>query len=418
MRIIPRRIEMRALRYPGWKMLYGRRKTGKSFIAGRFIDHDLYYFVQRDGAILERKSSSRLSYRELLKELSENLGKKTIVIDEFHRLPEEFLDFLHANAGAGEKDLILLTSTLWLSLRLLSKKESPLLGIVLPIKIGLIDEREVITKLSEEVRGKELVEASTYLREPMLVPLYRPPLREFITQYLYSSGPVVEDLIGEAFTEEEILFSEVYRGILHAIADGKSKSGEIASYLLSRGLLDSPSSIQKYLKVLSTMDIIKKVPIFRKRRRFSYSIASPLLDLHFYLSSKYAYTELETPLEFIRSAVNEKVPRHVEKYIESLLSKVYGLRPVRIEEPDLEVDIALRGFKHLELVGEVKWKSRVRREEVWKIEKKLSRFNCRKVLVVPDESVLETEPKTVEVLAPEDLLTLAQESLKKELQED
>ncbi|AMQ17886.1 ATP-binding protein [Thermococcus peptonophilus] len=418
MRIIPRRIEMKTLRYPGWKMLYGRRKTGKSFIASRFLYHDLYYFVQRDGAILERRSGARLSYHELLKELSKNLGKKTIVIDEFHRLPEEFLDFLHANAGRGESDLILLTSTLWLSLRLLSKKESPILGIVLPIKIGLIDEREVIIELSKEVSGKELVEASTYLREPMLVPLYKPPLREFMAQYLYSSGPVVEDLIGEAFTEEEILFSEVYRAILHAVADGKSKSGEIASYLLSQGLLDSPSSIQKYLKVLSTMDIIRKVPIFRKRRRFSYSIASPLLDLHFYLSSKYAYTELETPLEFIRNAVNEKVPRHVEKYIENLLGKVYGLRPVRIEEPDLEVDVALQGFKRLELVGEVKWKSRVKREEVWKIEEKLSRFNCRKVLVVPDESVLESEPKTVEVLTPEDLLTLAQESLRKELGEE
>lgn len=295
MRIIPRRIEMKTLRYPGWKMLYGRRKTGKSFIASRFLDHDLYYFVQRDGAILERRSGARLSYQELLKELSKNLGEKTIVIDEFHRLPEDFLDFLHANAGRSEKDLVLLTSTLWLSLRLLSKKESPLLGVVLPIKIGLIDEREVIIELSKEVSGKELVEASTYLREPMLVPLYKPPLREFMAQYLYSSGPVVEDLIGEAFTEEEILFSEVYRAILHAVADGKSKSGEIASYLVSQGLLDSPSSIQKYLKVLSTMDIIRKVPIFRKRRRFSYSIASPLLDLHFYLSSKYAYTELETP---------------------------------------------------------------------------------------------------------------------------
>lgn len=277
MRIIPRRIEMKTLRYPGWKMLYGRRKTGKSFIASRFLDHDLYYFVQRDGAILERRSGARLSYQELLKELSKNLGgEKTIVIDEFHRLPEDFLDFLHANAGRSEKDLVLLTSTLWLSLRLLSKKESPLLGgVVLPIKIGLIDEREVIIELSKEVSGKELVEASTYLREPMLVPLYKPPLREFMAQYLYSSGPVVEDLIGEAFTEEEILFSEVYRAILHAVADGKSKSGEIASYLVSQGLLDSPSSIQKYLKVLSTMDIIRKVPIFRKRRRFSYSIASP-----------------------------------------------------------------------------------------------------------------------------------------------
>jgi len=32
MRIIPRRIELHAMRYPCWKMIYGRRKTGKTFL--------------------------------------------------------------------------------------------------------------------------------------------------------------------------------------------------------------------------------------------------------------------------------------------------------------------------------------------------------------------------------------------------
>lgn len=51
------------------------------------------------------------------------------------------------------------------------------------------------------------------------------------------------------------------------------------------------------------------------------------------------YIELEILFEFIRSVVNEKVLRYVEKYIESLLGKVYGFRLVRIEEFDFEVDI-------------------------------------------------------------------------------
>jgi len=268
-------------------------------------------------------------------------------------------------------------------------------------------------ELSREVKGKELVEASVYLREPMLVPAYEPPLREFLEGFLASSGPVVGELIGETFTEEEVFFSEVYRAILHSIADGKSKSGEVASYLLSRNLLDSPSSVQKYLRALSSMGLIRKMPIFGKKRRFRYSVSSPLLDLHFYLETKYAYTELETPMEFIRKAIDYKLPKHVEDFVADLLAKVYGLRRVSVELPKLGLDIALQGFKRLEIAGEVKWKERIKRDEIRKIEEKLSHFDCKKVLVVPNRDVLEREPEGIEVLTPNDLLEIAKESLER-----
>ena len=161
------------------------------------------------------------------------------------------------------------------------------------------------------------------------------------------------------------------------------------------------------------MGLIRKMPIFGKRRRSRYSIASPLLDLHFYLEAKYAYTELETSVEFIRKAVDYKLPRHAEDFIADLLAKAHGLRRVSAELPELELNIALQGFKRLELVGEVKWKERVKRSEVQKIEEKLSRFDCHRVFVVPSEDVLEREPEGIEVLTPEDLLEIARESLKK-----
>ncbi|WP_297486789.1 ATPase [Thermococcus sp.] len=343
-------------------------------------------------------------------EFIKRLGEGVTVIDEFHRLPREFLDTLHAYSPEGE--VILITSTLWLAMRLLGERESPLLGIVVPVRIGLIDEREILAELSKEIEGKELVEASVYLREPVLVPLYRPSLREFLTDYFHSSGALVREIVGEAFSEEELRLSEVYLAVLHSIADGKSKSTEIGNYLLSGGLIEAPSSVQKYLKVLTAMGLVRKKPIHGKKKRFRYSIASPLLDLHFYLEAKYAYTELETPREFIRRAIDEKLPRHVEGFVESLLAKIYGLRPVSVEMPELELDIALEGFKKLELVGEVKWKNRVKREEVRRIEEKLGKFNCRKVLIVPSVEVLEREPEGIDVLTPEELLKLAKESLK------
>ncbi|WP_456366844.1 ATPase [Thermococcus sp.] len=414
MRIIHRKIELRALEGPGWKMLYGRRKTGKTFLVQNFIDYDEFFFVGRDGVVYDRANGETMTSAEFMNVFPRLLKDGKVVVDEFHRLPSSFLDLLHAYSGSGE--LILITSTLWLARRVLLGKGSPLLGIVTPLKVGLIDEREALVELSKELKGRELVEASTYLREPLLVQPYKPPLRGFLTDYLFSAGPMIRELIGEAFTEEEKELTAVYEAVMKGIASGKRTSTELSSLLYSRGLIekDNPGVLQRYLSILTDMGVLRKVPVVGKRRKkFSYRHLSPLLDLHFYIEEKYAYTELETPMEFIERAVNEKVPKAVEGFVEALLSKVYGLRPVRIERPELELDIALQGFKRLELVGEVKWKNRVKGEEVKKIEDKLEKFDCRRVLVVPSEEVLEKTPRRVEILTAEDLLELAGESLKK-----
>lgn len=416
MRIIHRRIELSRLEGEGWKMLYGRRKTGKTFLVRNFLDYDEFFFVEREGMVRDLNEGSTMTYGEFMRLFPRLLKGGKVVVDEFHRLPDRFLDLLHAYSGTGE--LILITSTRWLAKRKLLGTGSPLLGIVQPIRIDPIDEREILAEMSREVRGKELIEASTYLREPILVPLYRSPLREFLAGYLSSSGLLIGELVGEAFTEEERELTEVYRAIMKGIADGKETSTELSSFLYSLSLIskDNPGVLQRYLGVLTDMGILRRTQVTGKRRKkFVYRHASPLFDLHFYLEAKYAYTELETPVEFIRKAIDRKLPRHVEAFVEGLLAKSLGLRPVRIEMPDLELDIALQGFKKLEVVGEVKWKERVKREEVRRIEEKLNRFDCRRILVVPDENVLERKPEGVEVLTPEDLVEIAKEGMERSI---
>jgi len=127
------------------------------------------------------------------------------------------------------------------------------------------------------------------------------------------------------------------------------------------------------------------------------------------------FSQKLTPREFIRKAIDEKLPRHVEGFIERLLAKAYGLRPVKVELPDLELDVALQGFKRLELVGEVKWRKGIKASEIHRIEEKLSRFKCKRVLVVPNERVLERKPDGIEVLTPWELLEIAEESLETSL---
>jgi hypothetical protein len=59
-----------------------------------------------------------ISY-EYLKDLLIREKEKRVIIDEFHRLPEEFLDSLQAYGS--ELNLVLVTSTFWLSRKILEE---------------------------------------------------------------------------------------------------------------------------------------------------------------------------------------------------------------------------------------------------------------------------------------------------------
>ena len=83
---------------------------------------------------------------------------------------------------------------------------------------------------------------------------------------------------------------------------------------------------------------------------------SPVVDFAYYLNAKYGFFETRLPDETVERVFREKMPRYVERLFERLLTKHYSLQPVRIEMPDLEVDIALLRNKKLHLVAEVKWK--------------------------------------------------------------
>ena len=63
-----------------WILLYGRRKTGKTFLVKNFVKHDEYFFIKRDRTIINSKSISYETFMELLKEYSKT--GKIISIDE------------------------------------------------------------------------------------------------------------------------------------------------------------------------------------------------------------------------------------------------------------------------------------------------------------------------------------------------
>ena len=43
-----------------WLLIYGRRKTGKTFLVENFLKYDEYFFVKRDRTILSKKDQKEI----------------------------------------------------------------------------------------------------------------------------------------------------------------------------------------------------------------------------------------------------------------------------------------------------------------------------------------------------------------------
>ncbi|MEM3647512.1 MAG: AAA family ATPase, partial [Thermofilum sp.] len=150
-----------------WVLVYGRRKTGKTFLVSNFVKYDEYFFVKTSRGIVTKDGDS-ISYEAFLEILKRALDEgKTVVVDEFHRLGQDFFDFLHYAKKRGK--LILISSTLFLSRKLVSAK-SPLLGLFAEVPIGLISLRDCLKALEGfNLSKKDRLELAILLREPIAV---------------------------------------------------------------------------------------------------------------------------------------------------------------------------------------------------------------------------------------------------------
>lgn len=378
-----------------WTLVYGRRKTGKTFFIKNFTEWDRYFFIGRSGEIFD--GDDKISYEMFLREVSTNLkDNKTVVVDEIQRLPAEFHDRLHKSGVIGR--LVAVSSTLWVAKRLIGEK-SPLLGLFSEFRVDIIDEADILRNLSKSIKNpRQLTEFSIYLREPWLIPLWETAGKACLLSMASNTKITVPALIGEIFSEEEKHLSSVYEGILKAVADGKRVSGEIANYLFSLNLIPAqhPSLVHPYLSVLHKLGLLEKIKTFGKNK-YLYYHTSPVSDLFYYMNEKYGFSERELPEEQIGSILKVKMPLHVEQFFRNLLSKIFGLGKEMISEKDYEVDIVLTDFRKIKLVCEVKWKNKIKENEIRRAEDVLNRYDCRRILIVPDRKIVERKPKGIEV---------------------
>ena len=381
-----------------WVLVYGRRKTGKTFIINNFIKFDEYFFIKADRGILTKDAKS-INYETLIEILRRGIEEnKVIVIDEFHRLGKDFFDFLHYSKKNGK--IILISSTLFLSKKLISEK-SALLGLFFEIPIGLISLKDTLMALKKfNFSKKEMLELAILLREPIAVDYFdeKKKARKIIAEVILGSTKTIPALIGEIFNEEVREISAVYDGILRAIAVGKSNSGEISNYLFSKRLIkkDDPSIIQQYLNNLISFGIINRLELFNKKK-FVYKLVSPLSRIYYYADEKYNLSERKVSESEIFSIIDEIIPRIVEDNIREFLAEKHGLKESVIESKDFEIDGCLLKFKKPETLLEVKWK-KLKKVDIEKAEKNLSMIEAKnKILFVTDKKGIKSNVTIIDV---------------------
>ncbi|ALL00464.1 hypothetical protein Pyrde_0414 [Pyrodictium delaneyi] len=383
------------LKQGGRRLLYGRRKTGKTFYTRLVLPDYQYFIVRKGGTIYDPLEDQEIDTRVFLRLCR---SEDNIVLDEFHRADPRLFDALQA--GVCQENMVLITSTMHYHRRFTEGPEAPLKGLFSIRQVGLISPVELLAT-DWSLEGKILVEHLVFYQEPVLI-------GRSIKDIVLSGREFAKSLVGEVLDEEDYTYTRRFDAILEAIAAGRNKLTEIAAYLHARGLLEKPSTshITKYIDVMLRTGLLERIEVWGKRRRSLYRHVSPLTELVYYLDARYGFYDLPLPWSYIEKAVKTRIPLLVERFMERLLAGLFGYKPVKILEP--EIDIALAEFQRIRLVAEVKWVEKLTRRELRHIEEKLARFpDAQALLIVPDKTIV---PETwLEVWDTKDLAAKARQ---------
>ena len=297
------------------------------------------------------------TFKTLIYELLED-EKNTIVVDEFQRLPEDFTDILHFIKEKNAK-LILLGSSMKIAKNVLSAR-SPLLGLVRLIRLDLIRPSDMLKVFSN-------VEELVFLRDPWLIQFYDRSVKDAVRAGFAS----VRGLIGEIFLEEDRELTETYEGILRALAVGNVFPKDIASFLGK-----SSSDIKPFLKNLLEMGLVKRIKVFKKKK-WIYKIVSPVMDLFYYLDTKYGISELSVDSKTFEKAYLEKLPKYFEDFVRTALAELYEGEEEVMLSPEVDAVITIR--EKAVCCAEVKIKAKNR--DIMLLESKTSGINCDKLVI-------------------------------------
>ncbi len=341
--IIERREANEIREDPSWLLVYGRRKTGKTFILKRSIDWNLYITVARGGyAVVEHPEDDIewMSVEEALLKASGYVKMgKNIVIDEFQRVPARFWDLISIAKHEDGGRIILCGSSLSIAGKVFDRR-SPLLGLFKPLQIGLIHPGDVLNEFLKIFPVKEAFQWSLIARDPWILGLVDPvgDVVSVLIDNFSSLASSVSGLVGEVFEEEDRKLTRLYDSVLRLLALGYWSSGDIAQRLYEAGLIIKPemSIVTGVLNQLHKMGFIDKVRLLYTRGgKTYYRHSSSLVSLLLYMDEKYGFRDVKPDREDVESRLGIEI----QFFIGEVLSEYTGLDRGYLIMPRGEGDI-------------------------------------------------------------------------------
>lgn len=384
-----------------WLLLYGRRKVGKTFLLRELCKFENYYTIRQDGGIISGDNvlSSDKAFQEIKKIVSEN---KVVVIDEFQRLDNSILEQVVLLHPKGK--LIISGSSLRIVNKIFEPK-SPLLGFFTPIKIGFISPKDTIMGLKGKFEPEKVIELATFLREPWAIPIYNnQKTMDFVYELVTGSKYIITSLIGEIFTEEERELTKKYEAILNLIGEGIWNTKELTSILYSRKFIPdpSPTHLIQYLKNLEEMELVESIKLHKAKGRY-YRLTSPIMNIYYYLDSRYNISERNVSLEEIKPTIEKLINLEIQNFIADLFAQLYNGRKEYFISGDKEVDFIITKRNKAEIIGEVKWK-RIEKEDINKFMRNSDRLYGKRMIVCKSG---EAKMRGVNITSPNYLISLA-----------
>ena len=279
-----------------WVLVYGRRKTGKTWLLRNCVDWSLYATATRSGECIVEDEKGELEVVEInecMKDITRRLkhvNEKAIILDEFQRVPVKYWDVIAVAAQDSERNLIICGSSLGIALRVFDRR-SPLLGLFEAFRVDLASVADTITSLYNWKLGEEeeAVLWAVVLRDPWIIRHLAPRGEPWtkIAEKAVTLFPAVKGLIGEVFVEEERQLSRVYEATLKLLAEGYWRAGDIAAKLYNAGLVKTPQpgNATGVLKVLETLGLVERIPLWRTRgARTYYRHRSPITSILYNVS--------------------------------------------------------------------------------------------------------------------------------------
>ena len=251
---------------PSWSLIFGRRKVGKTFLVDNFVAHDVFLTVRIDRSISARgidlqRFSDLDDFTRVVTDLL-NEGK-TVVIDEFQRLPMVVMEDI---ARAHPNGKLILTGSSMRVVERYTGRNSPLLALVRPFKLDIIRPSDILASLVDRMSPEKAVSSAPILRDPWTIPYNTSG--NLLKDTIAMLPAVVPGLVGEIFTEDERILTTTYSSILSMIGSGITDHHRIADTLYRRKIIGSGSSshVIPFMRNMVKMGLLDRTPVYKKKK--------------------------------------------------------------------------------------------------------------------------------------------------------